>query len=151
MNKEALQSVKEQYASVIKRTEKRLKIWIGWRMIASIIGAMCFLSLVPYYGMAILASIFTLVFSVVIAVVFGIGVKNGVHILMWLLTIGGIVRTLANVGSLMNGNLSAGGSILYTIYYICSFADGVIQSVVGVLILKDKEYRAYADALRQRK
>ena len=137
-----LGELRARHAAACARSAGLTNLWVGMRILTALITLA--LLAAGIFAPAVLGS--TLL-GVLVTLGISYMLRRGVRVLAWLGALGGaasLVLLVLNLGTYLS---LAGQHPLLWLYIAAAVADALVQCAANGLLLADKEYRAFAEAI----
>ena len=139
-----LQELRASHAAAYARSVRATNAWIGMRMVTALVTVI--LLAAGIFAPAVLGNT---VLGILVALGIGYMLRRGIRVLAWLGVLGGVASLVLLLTSLGSYVSMAQQHPLLWVYMAAAVADALVQCAANGLLLADKEYRAFAQAINR--
>lgn len=139
-----LQELRASHAAAYARSVRATNVWIGMRMVTALVTVI--LLAAGIFAPAVLGNT---VLGILVALGISYMLRRGIRVLAWLGVLGGVASLVLLLTSLGSYVSMAQQHPLLWVYMAAAVADTLVQCAANGLLLADKEYRAFAQAINR--
>lgn len=139
-----LQELRRRHSAAYARSVRATNAWIGMRIVTALVTVVMLAA--GIFAPAVLSST---VLGVLVALGISYMLRRGIRILAWLGVVGGAASLILLATELGTYLTMAGQHPLLWLYIAAAVLDALVQCAANGLLLADKDYRAFADAINR--